>query len=119
TPLGDLRTFTPALSLQGFDLTLPFMEENSFLGNPFTLEGKVMDVSDDRIKIGGHEIMEKPDKDLQKTVAHLEINAKPALFPLVKLEVSPTNADGKLVEGLSATDFNIVDNNSPVKAIME
>ena len=119
TSFGDLRTFTPALSLQGFDLTLPFMEERSFLGNPFTLEGKVMDISGGTIKVDGNEIMEKPDPDLQKKVTKLEIAAVPALFPLVKLEVTPTNSEGKLVEGLSATDFNIVDNNSPVKAIME
>lgn len=119
TSFGDLRTFTPALSLQGFDLTLPYMEEKSFVGNPFTLEGKVMDISGDKIKVDGSEIMEKPDEDLQKTVAKLEIAAIPALFPLVKLEVTPTNAEGKLVEGLSATDFSIVDNKSPVKAIME
>ena len=116
---GDLRTFTPALSLQGFDLTLPYMEERSFLGNPFTLEGKVMDVSGEKIKIDGREVMDKPDKDLQKKVNKLEIVAVPALYPLVKLEVTATNAEGKLVEGLSAGDFSISDNKSPVKAIME
>ena len=119
TSLGDLRTFTPALSLEGFDLPLSFMEERSFLGNPFTLEGKVMDISGDKIKIDGYDLLEKPDKDLQKTVTNLEISAIPALFPLVKLEVTPTNKDGKFIEGLSATDFSIVDNGSPVKAIME
>lgn len=119
TSFGDLRTFTPTLSLQGFDLELPFMEERSFIGNPFTLEGKVMDLSGDKLKIDGNGIMEKPDKDLQKTVTKLEIAAVPALFPMVKLKVTPTNAEGEFVEGLSATDFSIVDNGSPVKAIME
>ena len=119
TSFGDLRTFTPALSLQGFDLTLPYMEERSFLGNPFTLEGKVMDISGDNIKIDGYGVMQKPDKNLQKTVVKLEITAIPALSPLVKLEVTPTNAEGKLVEGLAAIDFIISDNKRPVKAIME
>src|SRR5690606_27334265 len=94
TSFGDLRTFTPALSLQGFDLPLPYMVEKSFLGNPFTLEGKVLDLSGDTIKINGSEILEKPNKDLQKTVSKLEIAAIPALFPLVKLEVTPTNSEG-------------------------
>ena len=119
TSFGDLRTFTPALSLQGFDLTLPYMEERSFIGNPFTLEGKVMDLSGDKIKVDGSEIIDKSDKNLQKTVSKLEIAAIPALFPLVKLEVTPTNAEGEFVEGLSATDFSIVDNESPIKAIMK
>lgn len=119
TPIGELRTFTPALSLQGFDLPLPFMEERSFLGNPFTLEGNILDVSGENVVIDGYHILEKPDIELQKKVTKIEMIAKPSLFPLVKLEVTPTNAEGKLVEGLSAIDFSILDNKSPVKALME
>lgn len=119
TAIGELRTFTPALSLQGFDLPLSHMEERSFLGNPFTLEGKVIHIAGEEAMINGNFILQKPNEELQKQVTNLEVAALPGLFPYVRLEVNATNAKGKLIEGLSASDFTIYDNKSPVKAILE
>jgi hypothetical protein len=119
TPIGTLRTFTPALAFQSFDEEIQVMQENSFLGNPFTLDGKIIDVSGDEPKINGNVIVKKPNTDLQKKVTALKIKALPVNYPLVKLHVTPTDKNGAFVESLSTSDFYITDNNIQVHALME
>ncbi|MBD0779283.1 hypothetical protein HPE56_15895 [Maribacter sp. ANRC-HE7] len=119
TPIGSLRTFTPALAFQSFDEEIKVMQENSFLGNPFTLDGKIIDVSGDEPKINGNTILKKPNTELQKKVSALKIKAFPANYPLVKLHVTPTDEDGAFVENLSTSDFSITDNSRQVQALME
>ena len=119
TPIGTLRTFTPALAFQNFDEEIQVMQENSFLGNPFTLDGKIIDVSGEEPKINGNTLLKKPNKDLQKKVTALKIKAFPANYPLVKLHVTPTDENGAFVEGLSTSDFTITDNTIQVQALME
>lgn len=119
TPIGTLRTFTPALAFQSFEEEIKVMQENSFLGNPFTLDGKIIDVSGEEPKINGNTILKKPNKDLQKKVTALKIKAFPANYPLVKLHVTPIDENGVYVENLSTSDFSITDNNIQVQALME
>lgn len=47
-------------------------------------------------------------------VKTLEIIAVPKTFPKVIIEVSPRDADGKIVNGLSAKDFSLTDNGQSV-----
>ncbi|WP_047414244.1 hypothetical protein [Cellulophaga sp. Hel_I_12] len=117
--IGTLRTFTPALAFQSFDEQTEVMQENSFVGNPFTLDGKIIDVSGEEPKINGNTILKKPNKDLQKKVTALKIKAFPANYPLVKLHVTPTDENGAFVEHLSSSDFAISDNTIQVEALME
>lgn len=119
TPIGTLRTFTPALAFQSFDEKIEVMQENSFLGNPFTLDGKIIDVSEAEPKINGNTLLQKPNKNLQKKVTALQIKAFPANYPLVKLHVTPTDENGAFVENLSTSDFTITDNTIQVQALME
>jgi len=117
--IGTLRTFTPALAFQSFDEQIEVMQENSFVGNPFTLDGKIIDVSGEQPSINGNAILKKPNKDLQKKVTALKIKAFPANYPLVKLHVTPTDENGAFVENLSSADFTITDNTIQVEALME
>jgi len=119
TPIGTLRTFTPALAFQSFDEELEVMQENSFLGDSFTLDGKIIDVSGDEPIINGNAILKKPNPELQKKVTTLNIKAYPANYPLVKLHVTPTDENGAFVESLSTSDFSITDNNFQIQALME
>jgi hypothetical protein len=119
TQIGSLRTFTPALAFQSFDEEIKVMQENSFLGNPFTLDGKTIDVSGEEPKINGNTLLKKPNKDLQKKVTALKIKPFPANYPLVKLHVTPTDENGAFVENLSTSDFTITDNTIQVQALME
>ena len=119
TPVGNLRVFTPALSFQSFDTDASYMEKRSFLGNPVTLEGKIIYVSRENISIGNSTLLAKPDANLQKQIQQLEVKAIPGSYPQVKLQVSPLNANGEIIAGLSAADFSFADNEIPVQAIME
>lgn len=119
TPVGNLRIFTPAFSFQSFDVDRPFMEARSFLGKPVTLEGKITDVSGDRPTIGDSTLLAKSDANLQKQIQQIEVKAIPGSYPQVKLHVLPVNSNGELIEGLSAADFSVSDNETPVQAILE
>lgn len=119
TEIGSLRIFTPALALQSFDEDLQVLQENSFLGNPFTLDGKKIDLTGEEPKINGVTLAKKPNKELQKQVIKLQIKAIPAHYPLVKLEVTPTDLNDKFVESLTASDFFITDNGNPLQVLME
>jgi hypothetical protein len=119
TPVGNLRIFTPALSFQSFDADRNFMEARSFLGNPVTLEGKIINISDEKASIGNSTLLAKSDANLQKQIQQIKVKAIPGSYPQVKLHVSPINANGEIIEGLSAADFAISDNVIPVQAILE
>lgn len=119
TNIGNLRVFTPVLSFQSFDMDAKEMEEKSFMGNPITLEGNRIDVSGNAAKIGTHQISDNHNKNLQKSVQEIQAKAVPNTYPLVKLEVTPRDALGAFVEGLSAADFAIIDNDLRIPAMME
>ncbi len=119
TPIGDVRLLTPALAFQGFDAPADFMEERSFLGNPFTLDGKTIDITGENIQVGESTLLEQNNPQLQKQVTNLEVIATPRGSPLIKLEITPTNANNDFVAGLRAVDFEITDNGIPVRALME
>ncbi len=118
TPIGNLQVFTPALAFQSFDADQPYMESRSVLGNPVTLSGKVIELSGSP---GGtpSPLLAKPAADLQKEIISLDVKAVPGSYPQVKLQVSPLNASGGIIEGLSAADLSIADNETPVQAMME
>lgn len=119
TNIGNLRVFTPVLSFQSFDMDAKEMEEKSFMGNPITLEGNRIDVSGNAAKIGAYQISDNHNKNLQKSVQEIQAKAVPNTYPLVKLEVTPRDALGAFVEGLSAADFAIIDNDLRIPAMME
>ncbi|WP_334111694.1 hypothetical protein [Paucihalobacter sp.] len=119
TNIGNLRVFTPVLSFQSFDMDVKEMEEKSFMGNPITLEGNRIDVSGETAKIGEYQITDNENKTLQKSVQEIKAKAVPNTYPLVKLEVTPLDDQGGFIEGLSAADFYIIDNDLPIPAMME
>ncbi len=120
TPIGNVRTFTPTLSLQAIDENVEYMGDRSFLGNPFTTDGKVIRVGKNKMtNIDGNILINKSNPDLQKTVANLSIKATTGGYPIVKLNVTAKDSAGNLVEGLSPKDFLITDDNKPVRALME
>lgn len=119
TSVGNLRVFTPALSFQSFSADKAFMEARSFLGNPVTLEGKIIDVSGEKANIGSSTLLPKPNANLQKEIQQIDLKAIPGSYPMVKLHVSPLDEKGVIIEGLSASDFSVSDNETPVQALLE
>ncbi|MFV0593277.1 MAG: hypothetical protein ACK5M7_18025 [Draconibacterium sp.] len=118
TPAGNLRTFTPVLAFQDFDAPLETMEKQSFMANPFTLEGKKIDLQQDT-NINSAVVVSPSGSQLVKTVSKVEVKATPVYKSLVKLQVTPVDAEGNPVEGLSAGNFSFTDNGQAVQAIME
>lgn len=121
TLVGNIRTFTPALALQAMDESQESMTQRSVLSDPITLAGKRIQISakGETLKVGENTLLEKVNPDLQKQVQSMDVKAKTTGYPGVKLSISPTDNNGNLVEGLSATDFNITEDGRPIRAIME
>ncbi len=120
TPIGNLRTFTPALALQAIDEGLEYSQERSFIADPITIDGKRITLSEDKnYGPSGIEIAPKPHPELQNKVQNLDVTPKVSGYPIVKLSIDATDASGKSIEGLSATDFKISDNGKPIRALLE
>lgn len=117
TPIANIRTFTPALGLQAIGKSEDYMSERSILANPITLEGKRFQL--DKGNSIAMPLLDKSDPNLQKQVKTITATATTTGYPGVKLSISPKDASGNLVEGLSASDFTIVEDGKPVRAVME
>lgn len=114
--ISQIKSFTPSLSLQKIGADTEFMQARSVMGDPINLSGKV--------------ILEKEEEQSQKSeksllpgntekVTGLKINAIPLAFPEVRLEIFPTDADGKNIEGLTAANFQLTDNKNSVVGRMD
>ena len=119
-PVGNIRTFTPAFSFQAIGQTTEEMASRSLLGQPITLEGKKIQINPNgEISHIGNAQLLPPRPGLQKKVVLMEADAQSKGYPRVKLSVWPKNAQGELVEGLSASDFSITENGKPIQALLE
>ena len=120
TPIGNVRTFTPALALQAIDENVDYMSERSFLGDPFTIDGKIIKLgSQEKVTVDGNVLIDKSNPALQKTVSDLTLQASTGGYPIVKLNVTAKDSAGNFVEGLSSKDFMITEDNKPVRALLE
>lgn len=119
TPLHNLRIFTPTLTFQDFEASVETMQQQSVIGSPFTLEGQEIVFPESDTASQNPVVVPPSNAALLKTVTKVEIEAAPANNPLVRVKVYPGDASGKLVEGLSVSDFVFIDNGNPVQALME
>jgi hypothetical protein len=120
TPIGNVRIFTPALALQAIGESTEYMSEGSFLGDPFTIDGKKIKVDKkEKVYIDGIALINNPQPNLQKKVIDLNINTSIAGYPIVKVNVIAKDNSGNFVEGLSTRDFVFTEDDKPVSALME
>ncbi|MCR9227957.1 MAG: hypothetical protein NXH90_11105 [Flavobacteriaceae bacterium] len=103
--ISQITNFTPCLSLQNIYKDILYMEERSFMGEPITLEGeKVLERYNPTIL---------PTEALGlavKKIHSFDGKVQPQAFPKVKLELEPKDIEGNIIEGLSVSNFEIVDN---------
>ncbi|NCT16884.1 MAG: hypothetical protein COZ75_10920 [Flavobacteriaceae bacterium CG_4_8_14_3_um_filter_34_10] len=118
TSIGSLTMFTPSFSLQSYTMTEDAMSDKSFIGKTITLQGDVIDTTDDVVKVNERPIVLAPNNDLQKQVEQLTIKAQPGKYPFLKLEVEPLDANAQQVTQLSASDFKMKINDQPISALM-
>lgn len=120
TRIGNVRTFTPSLSFQAIDEDIDYMSQRSFLGDPITIDGKVIKINEqEKTSIDGATLIDKPNPDLQKLVTDISVKASVGGYPIVKLNVYAKDTKGKLIEGLTPKDFVISEDGIPVRALME
>lgn len=120
TSIGNLRIFTPSLSLQAIDESVTYMSDRSFLGDPITIDGKRIKISSEKnTSIDGNTLIKKAEPDLQKKVAELNVKASASGYPVVKVQVTAQDISGKLIEGLSAKDFKFTEDGKSLSVMME
>ena len=115
--ISQINSFTPCFSFQKFGTEKEYMEENSVLGEPINLNGK--------------EVLKKQDNDLEPNlneislpgntdrVTRIKINAIPMAFPEMRIEMFATDEQGNIVEGLTAANFELNDNQKAVDGRLE
>ena len=89
------------------------------LGDAFTLGAQRLSVDDEGVvRIDGRPLSgDGRGGDVSK-VASLEGRVDSSRFPEIRLKLTPMDKDGKTVEGLSATDFEIADEKEGVGVTM-
>ena len=115
--INQISFFTPSFSLQGVDAERSFLEENSFLGEPITIEGDQIAINPEKGPTL-EEILKNAPSATVSDVASLECKAKAFSFPRVRLEVFAKDKTGKPVEGLQTTDFLVKEDGQTVQAIL-
>ena len=116
----DLRAFTPYLSIQALDGEALDPERGLVMGQSFTLEG-------DRIRQAQTGVVEFNDRPLDASppsgraadVAVIEAEADASRYPDMRLLIRPRAADGRIVEGLVASDFRLTDEGEAVAHLLQ
>ena len=113
--INSINTFTPSIALQDLDKDAEYLQERSFVGDPITLGGE--NIFEEAVLFSEETAHGKIAGTL-KDVVSMKVKANPKVFPNVELELTPINSEGDVVEGLSANNFRIEDNNNVVRGIL-
>lgn len=113
--LGQLRAFAPVLSIQALDGQVPD-EASAAIGDVVTLDGDRIVLDDDGIvRVNGEPVAASTGPSgLAPQIASIEVRVDASCFPDMRLGLTPRDADGALVEGLTAADFSLEDAGEPV-----
>lgn len=108
--VGDLRTFTPFLSIQTLDGEEIAIEKAVVMGETFTLSGDVLSVDEDgSVTLNGEATGPVAPSGLAGGVAGMDIEVDATRYPDMRLLVWPRDADGRVVDGLNSGDFAVAD----------
>ncbi len=107
---GDLRAFTPILSIQALDGEVLDPLNAIKMGESVTLEGDRLSVSKSgNIFINGDDLGDGAPSGNTGEVASVDLHADASCFPDITLNIRPRNASGRIVDGLSSADFALTD----------
>jgi hypothetical protein len=113
----DVGVVVPVLTVRGPDLDPVATGALSFRGTAVTLGGQLIDVdgTDGKTRIDGEEIgAAGTDLAVVARVRTVEITAGAAGFPTIGVALRAFDADGRIVEGLGAGAFQVVEEGTPV-----
>ncbi len=119
SPIGDLRAFTPFLSIQALDGEALDPARAVVMGESFTLEGDRISQSDTGVvRMNGAPLDDSPPSGRAGDVAAIDVEADASRFPDMRLFVRPRTSDGAIVDGLTASDFALADEGSAVSHLL-
>ena len=110
----DVRTFIPALSLQGPDLTEAQRDTFTVAIKAITVAGEVLEVDGDTVTYQGNPIdTGDVDPSLVARVTSLETEVIGSTFPDVRVRAAALDAQGASVQGLTAAAFTLEEEGAP------
>ncbi|MBY9068169.1 hypothetical protein K1X12_14755 [Hyphomonas sp. WL0036] len=108
--VGDVRTFTPFLSIQAIDGEQMETEKAVHMGQTFTLSGDVMSVNGEgTVILNGQQVVVGAAPRQAQKVATVEVKADAARYPDMRLLVWPRDVDGRMVDNLTPEEFLVSD----------
>jgi len=118
--LGNLRAFTPILSVQALDEPGLPDEDTAAIGDGFTLDGDRIEIDETgEVRVNGRAVSQgETPTGLSRHVTRLEAQADASRFPDMRLRLTPRNESGEIVEGLNAADFDITDEGEGVNHLL-
>ncbi len=111
--------FAPILAVRGPDLDAEAARALSVVGDPFTVTGQVLREQGEGLAVNGQPLPPARPPGKSPVIASADLALNAAAFPLVALEVTPKDAQGNVIENLSAAHFLIEEDGQPVQALME
>lgn len=112
--VSQIAHFTPCFAVQCLNEEHGTAEERSVMGEPITMEGERIFET-----YSPSSLPESEEAGAIEKIHSFEARVLPQAFPKVRLELSPMDASGAIVEGLSINNFSVTDNGKPVSAWMK
>lgn len=103
---GGVHAFIPLLAIQGPGMTPEEVEGRVRVGAPFSRNGDPIPVGPSFP--GSPAVDDGPSPSLARVVS-LEVEADGSAFPVVRGKIRAYDGDNRIVEGLRASDFEILD----------
>ncbi|NJC25658.1 hypothetical protein [Neolewinella antarctica] len=114
-PIGSLTTFTPVFQVARLPDDPLYGEQETVVGEPFTLFGDEVERTAEGLMIGDIPIAAAvPRPELARRVTEVRIRAHALNYPEVRVDLWATDAAGQPVEGLGPADFSLVENGHPM-----
>ncbi|MGC5220966.1 twin-arginine translocation signal domain-containing protein [Micromonospora sp. DT81.3] len=113
----DVGVVVPVLTVRGNEMEPEESRALSVQGTPVTLGGQLVDIgsADGKTRIDGEVVgAAGTDPTVVARVASVEISIRAAGFPTIDAALRVVDGDGRMVEGLSAAAFQIVEEGTPV-----
>lgn len=113
--LGNLRAFSPVLTIQALDGE-PLADDAAVLGDVITLDGDQIGLDDNgAVLVNGEPVAATPGPSgLAPQIASVDVDVDASCFPDMRLGLTPRDASGTPVEGLSVADFRLEDEGEAV-----
>ncbi|QWK09917.1 MAG: VWA domain-containing protein [Thermoflexus hugenholtzii] len=116
---GQRVFFAPVLAVRGPDVDAATTQALSAVGDPFAVTGQVLREEAGRVTLDGQPLPPPDPPGDAPLIASLDLTVNAAAFPLITLELTPRDAQGHVIENLSAAHFLVEEDGRPMPAVME